>query len=204
MKKSAFTMIELIFAIVVIAITVMSLPMMNEVNSKGIEGNLAQEAIFAASTELNQAVTYFWDENSSESGASLSRVIWISSTDCDNDTKLRPGHINQKLHRRCRDDNSSRPTNTSDSNLNDLDDTNKTNMDLFIGDSTTASGYKKDYKLDLEIANNIDFGGTGDADIQANIKRVRVIIKDNSGNIITRLDTFSCNIGEVDFHKRDY
>jgi len=46
-KKSAFTMIELIFAIVVIAIGVLSLPMMNSVLAKGGANTLKyDESIF--------------------------------------------------------------------------------------------------------------------------------------------------------------
>ena len=48
-KRLAFTMIELIFAIVIIAITVVSLPMMTQVTASGASDNLeAQEAIFKA------------------------------------------------------------------------------------------------------------------------------------------------------------
>ena len=45
-KRFGFTMIELIFAIVIIAISVMSLPMMTQVTNKGLEESLVQEAIF--------------------------------------------------------------------------------------------------------------------------------------------------------------
>jgi len=65
--KRAFTLIELIFAIVIIAITVVSLPMMTQVISKGIEKNLLQEAIFAGAAVLNESVSAKWDENSVES-----------------------------------------------------------------------------------------------------------------------------------------
>jgi len=75
-KKSAFTFIELIFAIVIIAISVVSLPTMTSSLSRGIESNLVQEAIFAASTELNQAISSNWDERSLEDGnSSLGRVV---------------------------------------------------------------------------------------------------------------------------------
>ena len=82
-NRSAFTMIELIFAIVIIAISVLSLPMMNQVISKNIEGSIVQEAIFAASAELNQVVSYYWDENSMEGTATLSRVVHVVSSICN-------------------------------------------------------------------------------------------------------------------------
>jgi len=75
-KRFAFTMIELIFAIVIIAISVMSLPMMAVVTQRGMENNIVQEAIFAASAELMGATSGYWDENSMQdiNVSHLSRV----------------------------------------------------------------------------------------------------------------------------------
>ena len=47
--RHAFTMIELIFAIVVIGVTLLTIPLMIETNNTAMERNLAQEAIFLAS-----------------------------------------------------------------------------------------------------------------------------------------------------------
>ncbi|WP_455757719.1 prepilin-type N-terminal cleavage/methylation domain-containing protein [Sulfurimonas sp.] len=196
--RYAFTMIELIFAIVIIGISVISLPMISQVTSQSVEGNLVQEAIFAASTELNQVVSYHWDENSTEGSNILSRVVWTSTTDCDNDTKLRPGHINQPYHRRCTDDNSTRPSDIVDG-ADDLDDMEHTVSDIFIGNATTNKGYKTDYQSTISVDQNASFGGANDT----NIKRVRVVIS-NTGVNIVQLDTFSCNIGEIDYLKRTF
>jgi len=202
-RRSAFTLIELVFAIVVIAIAVLSLPMMNDVTSKGIENNIVQEAIFAASTELNQDVTYFWDENTTVEDE-YGRVIWMDSSDCNDTTKLRPGQILQKLHRRCNDDSSIRPTFTSDGDEDDLDDANKSNQHLLVGDATTASGYKKDYLIDVNITNNASFGDTTDANVIRNIKRVLVTVKDADGNVITKIETFASNVGGIRVSKRSF
>jgi len=198
LKRSAFTMIELVFAIVIIAIAVLALPTMNQITSKGIEGNIVQEAIFAASAQLNQAVSYKWDENSSDDNDSYAQVIWLSDSDCNDTTKLRPGHINQALHRRCRDDKTIRPTYTSDTNDNDLDDQNKTDEQLF-SDSASSNAYKKDYTLDVKIDDNATFGGSADE----NIKKISVAIKSDA-KVVTKLETFSSNIGEIDFYHRSY
>jgi len=118
-------MIELIFAIVIIAITVLSLPMMTQINQRGVESNIVQEAIFAASTELMGATAGYWDENSLQdiNMSHLERVINISG-DCNTSTQLRPGHINQMYHRRCLDSNSTTAHNSNvaiaDINVSDL------------------------------------------------------------------------------------
>jgi uncharacterized protein involved in tolerance to divalent cations len=196
-------MIELIFAIVIIAITVISLPMMTQTTAKGVEGNLVQEAIFAASAELNQAVSYYWDENSLQSANSLSRVVWTSSTDCDTSTKLRPGHINQTLHRRCIDDNSSRPSalGSDSGDLDDIDDINATAHEIFVNYIASSDSYKEAYKSTINVSYS-DFGTITQA--SKNIKKIEVTITDSKNNPITSLKTYSANVGEIDYHKRSY
>jgi len=225
-NKKAFTLIELIFAIVVIAIAVVSLPTMNNASSKAQEGNLVQEAIFSASAELNQAVTYRWDENSTENNISSSKVIWTSDTDCNDTTKLRPGQIFQQYHRRCLDDKTIRPTaeadfannadNEADENSSnpddddDLDDIIKPASTLYEGDATTANGYKLDYNSEI----NVTYAGfTGEVDNNAskeedpsthNIKKITIKISNQDGKLITTLSTYSANIGEVDYARREF
>jgi prepilin-type N-terminal cleavage/methylation domain-containing protein len=62
-KKSGFTLIELIFAIVIIGFSVLSLPTMTQVSTKAISDSLAIEAIFIASSKLNQIMTYNSNDN---------------------------------------------------------------------------------------------------------------------------------------------
>lgn len=208
-SKSAFTMIELIFAIVIIGISILSLPMMTQATSKGIEGNLVQEAIFAASAELNQVLSYQWDENAMDGNDTLAKVAWTS--DCNITTKLRAGHINQPLHRKCVDDSTKVPTATLgvEGLLNDIDDNIKTTaVTIFEGGSaTTSSGYKNDYRSTVSV----EYSNFGDQTIanpttiaSQNMKKITVTIKNNDGNIITLLKTYSANIGEIDYYKRSY
>jgi prepilin-type N-terminal cleavage/methylation domain-containing protein len=62
--RRAFTLIELIFAIVIMSITVISLPLVMGVDTKARDRNVAQEAVLAASAKLAQVLTYQWDERS--------------------------------------------------------------------------------------------------------------------------------------------
>ena len=198
--RTAFTMIELIFAIVVIAIAVVSLPMMMQVNSKGMENNLAQEAIFGASVELMQATTGYWDANSMKdiNLSDYARVVNISN-DCNATTKLRPGHINQPFHRRCIDDTTihtaSNATGNPDfSTLNDFAGTKQ----LFIGNANGASGYKDmNYTSTIAVALN---------SADRNIKDITVTVRDVADNnkTITVLKTQSANVGEPQYYKRTF
>ncbi len=209
-RHSAFTMIELIFAIVIIAISVLSLPMVNQVIAKNSEGSLAQEAIFAASAELNQAVTYRWDENSLDANTSLSRVVWSSTTDCNSTTKLRPGHILQPYHRRCSDNNFSIAPPSSlgpdGGDLDDLDDINTSARSLYINSAGTTEGSITGYKKIYNSTFSISYASFGTITAASNnIKRINVTITDpDSGATITSLTAFSSNIGEIDYYKRSY
>ncbi|MBN2782154.1 MAG: type II secretion system protein [Campylobacterales bacterium] len=195
MKRYAFTMIELIFAIVVIGISVISLPTMMGAVNKSIEENLVQEAIFAASAEMMGANSGYWDEASMKdiNLSHLSRVVDINNS-CDA-SKLRAGHINQPFHRRCLEDsNSSTPlSQTSDADIYSLDDASKSNENIFIDTAVAqASGYKNLYKVDVDVSLNSD----------KNIKTITTTIKDSDGNTITSLKSQNANIGEIEFYKR--
>ncbi len=194
LSKYGFTLIELIFAIVIIGITVVSLPMMSQVISKGVDENLKQEAIFAASAELMNALGGYWDERSMEDAnkSDLARVIDIDS-DCNATTRLRPGHINQKYHRRCLDSpNNSGLDQTSRDDVFSLDDANGTRA-TYINISNDASGYEQtDLNTTIEVTRS------------DNNKTITATLKDHDGNIITLLRAISTNIGETNNYYRTF
>ena len=202
LKKHAFTMIELIFAIVIIAITVMSLPMVTQVTNKNIENSLVQEAVFASSAELMDATAGYWDERSMEdiNTSHLSRVIDNISSICDNNAssqryRLLPGHIDQPYHRRCLDSNSSTSPSldqTSNSSIYSLDDTSGSAV-LYVNPvNGSAEGYKEDYNRTITVTRNGD------------IKLITVTVKDENNEDVTVLRTQSANIGEIDFYRRRF
>lgn len=201
--RFAFTMIELIFAIVIISIAVITLPMMAQITSKGIEDNIAQEAIFAASAELMGATSYYWDLNSMQDSnvSRLERVIDVGGT-CENNSsspnyRLRLGHVNQPYHRRCLDNSATVVANTSDPDFPNLNNAvNAAIVDLFdIGAAAEASGYKQVYKSQVSIA----------AGANNNIKVLTASIYKNDGTtLLTSLKIYSANIGEIDFYKRRF
>lgn len=207
--RCAFTMIELIFAIVIIAITVISLPMMTQATSRGVEGGLVQEAIFAASAELMGATSFYWDTNSliDVNLSSMSRVIDLE-VDC-NAEKRRPGHIAQPLHRRCLDSSALGTADSSGGEFLGLDHAEHPSEATFLEDGTgaisigSAAGYKNDYNSSLDVVRNVFFQEGLGAD--QNLKSLTVTIEDSTtGDDITVLRTYSANIGEIDFFKRSF
>lgn len=198
LNRAAFTLIELIFAIVIISIAVVSLALMIEVNNKEMEDNMAAEAIFAASTELMSAAAGYWDANSmyDYNVSHLSRVIDIGST-CNNDSnssryRLRLGHIAQPFHRRCVENNITEvsPANLPSATLTNLNNAKHTNKPMFLLPSPEASGYKNDYSSSLSVEQ------IGD------IKYMEIEVTDLKGNLVTKLKMQSANVGEIDYYKR--
>lgn len=201
LKRHAFTLIELIFAIVVMSIVVMSLPIMMQTTSRAIEDNIVQEAIFAASAELMGATTFYWDLNSTTDFnlSNLSRVIDIDG-DCENNNsstrhRLRPGHIQQPFHRRCLDSIDGTRADENSTLFPNLDNTIHIDQPIFTDDITEATGYKKVYRSTMGIGYLLN---------NNNVKQLTSTITDSDGNTLTVLRTFCANIGEVEYYKRRF
>jgi len=63
--RPAIAMVELIFAIVIIGISLLSAPMIIGQTVKSINTTMQQEAIAAAASQISLILTYPWDENTS-------------------------------------------------------------------------------------------------------------------------------------------
>jgi len=205
-KRSAFTLIELIFAIVIIAITVLTLPMMSRITAKGIENSIVQEAIFAAATELNEVTTLHWDANSINPAApnSYAKVIDINGQ-CDDNTsspryRLLPGQIEQPLHRRCLDSNTTMPADANSTTVETAENKAHGYRLIFLNPAPDQEGYKEKYKSKITIQDKAKFGGSKDK----NIKCIKVTILNSKGHVITSLVTYVTNIGETDYYKKAY
>ena len=198
--RHAFTFIELIFAIVIIAITIISLPMMNQAISKGIDENLVQEAIFASEAYLSEASTYAWDENSlaDVNLSSYSRIINLNN-ECNATTKQRKGNI----HRQCLSSLTTGISTMVNGQMYAVDP-NNFHSELYdtsqAGTGDGASGYKKtDYNISLSITTPVAFGTAPTNDM----KKLSVQVTDNSnGNTIVKLSTYVANIGEVPYYHK--
>lgn len=225
--RNAFTMIELIFAIVVIAITVISLPVMMRVNQNAVEENVVQEAVFASSAKIMQVLSYPWDEHSvSRSNlGTYTKIVGIPSgtTDyarkydmygnVDTNGNFRIGNIIANGHRRFHNFNSL-DANVSAINVDDnssidaIDDRAENNV-TFENAAATATGYKKDYDMNVTVSYIADtgtpfvFAATGN-NTPSNMKLITVSIGDKKNGVLTLLRAYSANIGEIDFAKRRY
>ena len=198
--RTAFTMIELIFAIVIIAISIMSLPMVTQVVSSGIEKNLIQEAIFAASAQLSEATTYTWDERSTNdlNISTLSKVVNTNTGGCTSSNN-RPGNIN----RECLSDSTIRPSDAASANGSSINDiAYSTPKSIFEGTNSALDGYKADYNSILSVsrctAGNCTQLNSAEASNE-NLKQIEYRIVDTTdSSTLVLLRVYSANIGEIE------
>jgi type II secretory pathway pseudopilin PulG len=211
--RVAFTLIELIFAIVVIGIAVISMPTVNQVSTDGMEKNILQEAIFMASAELNQAVSANWDDNSYEPGEenTTARVIDLIG-DCNNNPlspmfRQRQGQV----HRRCLTNPATGVAAAPNNLVIDFNDlagistVNSDNLDGYKNNMTTtiavnpAGGPSLVSVAGGGLAGAFGQNIAGDA---LNIKQIQATIVVGPDTVI--LNAYSCNIGEIDYEGRSF
>lgn len=198
LHRAAFTLIELIFAIIIMSIAIVSLPMMMQINSDGVERGIVQEAIFAASAELMGATTYYWDGRSTED-FNLSRYSRVVDVDGDcNADRQRLGHIN----RRCLDSSAAGGVNytTEDNATFGLNRSVHGDETMFDSPEAEAAGYKQNYTSLMGIAQGLDINGLA----SNNVKVLTVSVFDTTPVLLTRLRIYSANVGEVEYYKRRF
>jgi len=223
-SRSAFTMIELIFAIVIIAVSMLSLPMIMGMDAQSQEDSLAQEGIMLTTTKVSQALTFPWDPASSSEAAGLMSASQVLDTPLPPaglgrnaaDPDFRIGHFPAQLRRRLTPPTLPRAASAIGAGANSISSLDGDTEN--IGAVGGQFAYKKQWQLVTAVSYVTDaaaYGGTAinfDFDTAAaggatNIKMVRVTATDttpgSAGNQVV-LTSYSSNIGEAEFYKRRY
>jgi hypothetical protein len=134
-------MIELIIAIVVMALSLMTIPLMLSQNANNNAFSAMQESILAARTKMGNILTYDWDKNSRTVGAKVFIRV-LDTTNCDSelrrdiasvDTNRRKGQIPEDYRRRLYDGNMTSLTIPANDGL----DANKTSLNHFNTEVST-------------------------------------------------------------------
>lgn len=189
-KKLAFTMIELIFAIVVIGISVISIPVISQVSQSGLEKNLAQEAILLTSADIIRAMSGKWDENSKPDNIDFEYIVFTSDaevTNADNNNQ-RPGNIRILYH----PDNTLRVTSTIDG-LDDIDDYDTSSSKVnAVDDVASAEMFKDQYKKDISVNSTQSFGTLTN---NANIKKILIETYSQNDEKLVQLYMYVMNTG---------
>lgn len=228
MKRSAFTLIELIFTILILGFIATGLPMILATDMDAREESLVQEAIYAATAKMSQIISYKWDEANNEdnvtiSGAKVLDIPVSANTDSNLSrigvTKFRAGHFQTTGRRSMYSQEINASTLQSDAgDGDDIDDFIVNNSQLLSG-STSAGGYKEDYVINISVSyiidksnstngyenseqNGFEFENPVTTLDKTNIKSVVVDVLGTNNERLFTLRTYSSNIGESSISSR--
>ena len=166
--RTAFTMIELIFAIVIISITMLTLPNVLLRDASDQEQNLVQEGILITTTKIAQILTFPWDAQSQPPGVGPFSTSQALGTNGDAElartvvagvnTDFRVGHFQDAMRRRMSP--ASAPRNASAipaaavnpaTNISDFNDPAAVAA-VVGGAALSATGFKKQYLFTNTVA----------------------------------------------------
>jgi hypothetical protein len=207
-KRPAVAMIELIFALVIMGIVMMSAPTLIATASKSGFATTQQEAISIAASQVNMIMGYSWDENDANNSY-IAPLLHVSSGDSDLDeygtTSRRIGTPKESPHSFLRSDglefNATASSNfgagkdtgeTSTADNDDIDDFSANTTTLILIETSAADVTDRTLTMDSNISymsdtasyntNSITFNAdtTTVADT-SNIKHIKVTLTSDSG-----------------------
>jgi len=229
--RKAIAMIELIFAIVVMGIVMMSAPMLISTAAKGTSVALKQEGIGQALAEINIILTHPWDENNTDTTC-IPPVLNVTNGDAELNqavvalipTGRRVGVENSSTSHTfiCNSQqfNASWPLGSEGGINNDIDDFLGTTLNVIAGgaggkdylDTTTVGiATNVQYIEDNATYNlaTITYAPAAPALGSTNIKQINVTLTSNPGGAADAsldsnivLTAFSCNVGGFEYARR--
>jgi len=230
--RKAIAMIELIFALVVMGIVLMSAPMLISSSVKSSVVALQQEGINEAVSRVNMILTYPWDERNTNESCIPSILVTTQGDDELNATGGNSRRIGVPLATRAHSFKCQNNIFAASPIGSDPGDVNNSRNDLddFTGDTTLqdvssgTGGFDYIEKTTVRIANTINYisdstdyslasinytPGAILAGVQtSNIKQIDITLTSSSGNndlnktIIFR--AFSSNLGGIEYEGRTF
>lgn len=208
MVRKAFSLIEMIFAIVLIAIVVVAVPQMLSQNVKAVEGNRAQEAVFLSSAAAKKLLSYRWDANSKDTNVTseldYAKILDINATPGTSERvtetiggtnvilPLRAGNIKEAKHRRFH----SVVTYPAGANFNG---------NVSLASLQGADAFKFNYTMNVNVNFVNGFGDTTIAGGATNTKMALIQINNaDTGKTDVVMRIYAFNIGETDYAKRTF
>jgi len=226
--RPAIAMLELIFAIVIMGIILMSAPSLISTASKSGFVAIQQEAINEAASQVNMIMGYHWDENDADESY-IDPLLQVSSTTAGlveaGTTGRRPGTPKESFRAFVRSDGQRLSASALGS---DADDTEEDDIDDFGGEtelieieSAVADTVEKTtIKINKTISYSADTANYNQSSITfdpsftnaggtTNIKSIIVTLtSDSSAEELNQkeitLRAFSCNIGGYKLEEREF
>ncbi len=220
LKRPAIAMIELIFAIVIMGIVMMSAPMLISTASSSVTVALQQPSINEAVSRVSMILTHEWDENDINETC-IPPVLHVTSGDGALDengtTGRRVGVPTTSKSHTFKCGTAEFSASLTVDGKNDIDDfTNSTSVNLvstgsggidYIETATisinTSVGYASDTANYSSASFDYDFpvGATGGS--STNIKAIQVTVTSSAfPDRRVTLNAFSCNIGGYEFEPK--
>jgi len=229
--RPAIAMIELIFAIVVMGIVMLSVPQLLNTASQSGYVAIQQEAINEASTQVNIIMGHYWDENN----ITGHDITVLNTTNGDVNLRAAAGTgpafrragTPDKSHRQFgKTQYAASPIGSEAGDRDDIDDFNGLNRTLHLEQTSVTSDYIEpttvnlastvsyiadalaaDTYVDPGVDNNLIFNLNVGASVgTTNIKHIQVRLTSNSGaselNKTIILHAFSCNIGSYQLEEK--
>jgi len=227
-QRKAIAMIELIFAIVIMGIVLLSVPNIISLSAQSGYISLQQEAIATAASQMNLLMTKQWDENNVEdttTGITSVAILNVSNGTPSLD-KPRKGAKTRTFTLAGGGEKSATPIGAEANDFDDIDDMNGTSMTLRDFSNTSVSegdiidtnitisttvAYANDSTStasDYNTSNTIQYNfNPSSVPPTTNIKSIMTQLTTNnpaielSKNI--KLQAFTANIGSYTVSKRD-
>ncbi|MBE0498988.1 MAG: prepilin-type N-terminal cleavage/methylation domain-containing protein [Campylobacterales bacterium] len=188
MRRGGFTLIELIFSTVIIAIVFTVVPKLLFVTTKTMEFSIKEDGLFAAMALMGNIIRLPWDENTL---AAQGKILDTDANSC-NDYRI-GGFVGS---RNCIDSDAAATPKVafgSSGVYGDIDD-----YDAYS--SATISG-RTSYALDAEVTyGDLNFSAVGGSD---EVKKVEVRVSSSSKTTLCSSFFYhSANLGHVQINKQ--
>ncbi len=160
--RKGISLIELVLAIVVVAISVMSVPMMLQQGAKNDNFSMMQEAILAARTKMGNILSYQWDDNARDGNNTEGRLrtldVYSGAAALDrNDTyydERRIGHVFGDLRRKMMAV-PTYPSSSVDTNISDINDFDNLSTTLASSGASSATDNFDYLDRDLNLTTHV-------------------------------------------------
>ncbi len=188
MCKPAFTLVELIFSIVIISLVFTVIPKLLFVTTKTMEVSIKEDGLFAAMSMMGDIVRLSWDENTIISGGK------ILDTDANTCTDRRIGGFIGS--RNCLNSSAAATPSGSFAGAEPFGD-----IDDYHGYSSATTNGRVDYNLNVDVAYvQPNFSVTGGTD---EVKEVTVsVTSTGKTNLCSSFFYHSANLGHIQINKR--
>ncbi|ADN08505.1 type II secretion system protein [Sulfurimonas autotrophica] len=204
-KKNAFTLIELILSMVIIAIAFTVLPKILQLSAKVSVQNLKGEAMYNAIAYIGLIKSTAWDEENIKYNDILLVANGDSDYDCNTTTTYRIGGFDGSRNCKNAKNASSLGSDSNESYNNDMDDFDTINAT----NNTNSRAYDLNVSVDYleDIAENGNTFSSTTKSNTTNTKRItiKVDVKKKAsalGNSFVQMSFIAQNIGQFQINKR--